>query len=86
MKFAKIKQKVGIGTLQLEEKINEEIGEFEEALKYKDIEEQLAEGFDVMQAVYSMLLVRVNYDVEKLEKANIKHLEKLRGRGHEFIE
>ena len=25
MKFAKIKQKVGIGTLQLEEKINEEM-------------------------------------------------------------
>jgi len=84
MKFAKIKQKVGIKELMA--KIREELQEFDEALIDECIDRQLEEGIDLMQAVYSTLLLVCNYDVEKLEKANIKHLEKLRGRGHEFIE
>ena len=84
MKFAKIKQKVGIK--ELTEKVQEELQEFDKALMYECIDRQLEEGIDLMQAVYSTLLLACNYDVEKLEKANIRHLEKLRGRGHEFID
>jgi len=84
MKFAKIKQKVGIKELMA--KVREELQEFDEALIDECIDRQLEEGIDLMQAVYSTLLLTCNYDVEQLEKANIKHLEKLRGRGHEFIE
>ncbi len=42
----------------------------------------LAEGMDLMQSTYSYLLIMVDYDLDRLEEANKRHIAKLLGRGH----
>lgn len=80
MKLLIIEQK---DVLASYEKLKEEYKEFLKELMYDGTEEDtLAEGMDLLQATYSLLLIMTNYDLDKLEEANKKHIAKLLGRGH----
>lgn len=65
------------------DKVVEEYNELRtEHFLSKSIDDVFAEGMDLMQATYSYLLKVAEYDLDKLDEANKKHIAKLLGRGH----
>lgn len=65
------------------DKVSEEYHELKtEHLFNKINDDILAEGMDLLQATYSYLLKVVDYDLDRMEEANKKHIAKLLGRGH----
>lgn len=65
------------------DKVLEEYSELRtEHFLSESIEDVFAEGMDLMQATYSYLLKVAEYDLDRIDEANKKHIAKLLGRGH----
>jgi hypothetical protein len=65
------------------DKVVEEYNELRtEHFLSKSIDDVFAEGMDLMQATYSYLLKVAEYDLDRIDEANKKHIAKLLGRGH----
>ena len=64
---------------KLEEEYNEVLIEYQ---SYDNLNEHVAELFDVMQVAYTTIIKLLDDDRMKIVEHNIKHLEKLKSRGY----
>ena len=79
MKYARFKDASKWTAEEQFKKIDEEVGELKEA---KTDEEILAEGFDVIQTVFTLFHVK-GFRIEKIDAAAEKHFLKLKKRNND---